>query len=346
VRWQRLCDRVLRSRLGSGEGTVSGAGLLEAASQPSTARKYINHWEAFEEFCKRSRLCALPAAPETVVRFLRVIKARGTVAARSLGNYLGPIDTIHNLAGYPSPTKTGLVHRAKRGYRRQHTAAVGGLPLVRGPLPAEVMDGFMSLWPRADAVLRNKLAGTVLAYLLFNRPGAASHMRAMDVHPTSGGLEVQVPDDKMGVLKDGERIAYTVPVLPAGWGADPVLRLVREHWRAHRTAGRAAGERLFGPVGQAAPLPLRVVGTWLRELLTLVPVRAPVGTKWSGHSLRAGAASEAHALGLRDALIRQLMGLDDIKTAYRHYIDATWAASAAAWWWFGRYVPGARPHLR
>jgi len=121
------------------------------------------------------------------------------------------------------------VHRAKRGYRCQYTAAVGGLPLVWGPLPAEVMEGCMSLWPRADPLLRNTLAGTVLAFLLFNRPGAASHMRAMDVQPTPSGLEVQVLDYKMGVMKDGERIAYTVPAFPAGWVADPVLRLVCEY---------------------------------------------------------------------------------------------------------------------
>lgn len=80
----------------------------------------------------------------------------------------------------------------------------------------------------------------------------------------------------------------------------------------------------------------------MRDLLALTAVRAPLGTKWSGHSLRAGAASEAHAIGLSDALLRQLMGLADIKTAYLHYIDATWGASTAAWTWFGRYAPRRR----
>jgi len=324
-------------------GAAAGAALLEAANQASTSRKYVNGWEAFAEFCQRAGLCALPAAPETVVRYLGLVKEMGTVAARSLANRLAPINAVHVMADYPSPSRSGLVRCAKRGYRRTYTAAVGGLPEKRGPLPAEVVASFLDLWPSADLDRRNKIAGLTLAFLLFNRPGAASHARAMDVFPTATGLEVQVPDFKMGVLKDSDRLAYTVPVAAGGWQCDRALRIVRSHWRAHRAAGRPPSERLFAPPGATTPLPLQVATSWLRDLLRLVPVRAPVGTKWSGHSLRAGAASEAHALGLSDALIRQLMGLADISTAYRHYIDATWAASSAAWRWFGRYVPTSRP---
>lgn len=280
------------------------------------------------------------------MRCLGSVRARGTVAAGSLGPYLSPIAALHALAGYPSPMSDTLVRSAKRSYRRAHTVAVGGLLEKRGPLPAEAVNCFLSLWPRAAPALRDKVAGVALAYLFFNRPGAASVMRACDVFPMARGLEVQLPDYKMGVLKDGERIAYSVPVLPGGWGSDPVLALVRDHWRAHRAAGRPAAERLSTPAGQRAPLPLQIGTTWLRELLSLYAVRAPLGTNWSGPSLRAGVASKAHALGLRDALIRQLMGLADIKKAYRHCMDATWAPTTAAWDWFGRYVPRTRPHLR
>lgn len=346
MRWRRLCDGVLSRRLGSGPGALEGARLLEAASQPSTARKYVNNWERFAAFCQEASLCALPAAPETIVRYLGSLHRGGTIAAGSLGPYLSPIAALHALAGYPSPTADALVKSARRGYRREYTAAVGGLRHKRAPLPAEVVSSFLRLWPSASGLERHKIAGVALAYLLFNRPGAASHMRACDIYPTARGLEVQVPDYKMGVLKDGERIAYTVPVAPGGWAHDAVLPLVRSHWLAHRRDGRPAAERLFAPAGQRSPLPLQIVTTWLRELLVAFPVRAPLGSTWSGHSPRAGAASEAHALGLSDALIRQLMGIADIKTAYRHYIDATWAPSAAAWDWFGRYAPRTRPHLR
>jgi len=336
----------MRHRLGAGMGAAAGARLLEAACQESTARKYISSWELFEQFCSRARLRALPAEPATVVRYLGLVRELGTVAARSLGNRLAPIKTVHLLAGYESPTDDYLVRQAKRGYRRCHTAAVGARPERRAPLPAAAVNAFLDLWPVADSSLRHKIAGTALACLLFNRPGAASHMRAADVFPSRNGLEVQVPDYKMAVLKDGDRIAYTVPVAAGGWPADRVLRIIRAHWRAHMTAGRPRNERLFAPAGTVRPLAARVVTRWMRDLMALSPVRAPLGTKWTGHSIRAGAASEAHAIGLRDALVQQLMGLSAVQTAYRYYIDATWAPSGAAWSWFGRYVPRARPHLR
>jgi len=47
------------------------------------------------------------------------------MAARSSGNRLVLIKTVHWLAGYERPTNDYLVRQAKRGYRRCHTAAVG-----------------------------------------------------------------------------------------------------------------------------------------------------------------------------------------------------------------------------
>jgi len=148
-------------------------------------------------------------------------------------------------------------------------------------------------------------------------------MRACDVFPTCLGLKVQVPIYKMAVLKDADRIAYTVPVATGSWQGDRVLRHIRAHWRAHHRAARPRNERLFAPVGTSAPLAARVVTRRLRDLMALAPMRAPLGTKWTGHSPWAGAASEAYAIGLSDALIQQLMGLSNVQTAYGYYIDAT-----------------------
>lgn len=82
--------------------------------------------------------------------------------------------------------------------------------------------------------------------------------------------------------------------------------------------GRPFGERLFALPATTVPLPARVTGTCLRRQLALVPFRPPLGTRWSGHSVRSGAATEAHAVGVDDALLRQLMGLADAETAHRH----------------------------
>lgn len=227
----------------------------------------------------RAQLTALPAAAETVVRYLGYVWSLGTVAARSLGSRLAPIAAFHVMAGYPSPTKDGLVRQATRGYRYLYTTAAGARPERRGPVPAAAVESFLDLWPTAGPELRAKIAGTDLAFLLFNRPGAASHTRALDVFPSRAGLEVQVPDYKAAVLKAADRLAYTVPVAAGGWAGDRVLQIIRSHWRAHLAAGRPRKERLFAPVGKVKPLPTRIVERWMRELLALASVRAPLGTK-------------------------------------------------------------------
>jgi len=75
-----------------------------------------------------------------------------------------------------------------------------------------------------------------------------------------------------------------------------VLRSIRAHWRAHVTAGRPRNERVFASAGTVRPLAARVVTRYMRELMALSPVRGPLGAKWTGHLIRAGAASMTHAI--------------------------------------------------
>lgn len=94
--------------------------------------------------------------------------------------------------------------------------------------------------------------------------------------------------------------------------------------------------------GLTLALLLGLVSTSLRELLRRGPTRASVGLKWWCHSLLAGAASDARALGQRDALICQIMGLYNVMSAYPHDIGATGSALSASSVCFKRYWPPAR----
>lgn len=193
----------------------------------------------------------------------------------------------------------------------------------------------------SDSSRRRECACLVLAYLMFNRPGAAANMRARDLWFTSDGFQAQVPVYKMGILKHGSRLAFNIPVADVGWGADVPLRLVRRVWTQHYRPGRAPTSHLFAPPYRSAlqPLPTQVVTTWLTRLLPLTSCTPPLGVKWTGHSPRAGAASSAYAIGLPPPLIQQLMGLSSVDTAYKHYINAQWASTPAARALFARYLP-------
>lgn len=315
---------------------------MSAKYQGSTKRNYVNAWERFDEFCDRVGARALPASPEAVVRYMASLFDKGTCAPDTVGSYLAAIRAVHRVAGLPSPTDDPLVADARVGYRRLHTDAAGELPEVRGPLPPEAVTELAAIGlDTTDPARRRECAGLVLAYLMFNRPGAAANLRARDLLLTPIGFQAQVPVYKMGVLKRGSRLAFTIPVAEGGWAADAPLHLVRRVWSRHYLAGRAAAAHLFAPLGRSAlqPLPTQVVTAWLSRLLPLTTCTPPLGVKWTGHSPRAGAASSAYAIGLPPPLIQQFMGLSSVDTAYKHYINAQGPSTPAARALFARYFP-------
>eukprot|EP00170_Pyropia_yezoensis_P008222 contig_34259_g8249 len=179
--------------------------------------RYLNAWEAFCDFCWRNGLCPLPAEPETVVRYLGVYLAGKTAQPATVANYLTAIGAVHKMAGLPSPTDDDLVHAAKLGYRRLYVTAERALPERRGPLPSAVILDVAQLGlGTSDLSLERECAGLTLSFLMCNRPGAAANLRARDVRLMENGLEVQVPTYKMGILKQGERIALRIPLAAGG----------------------------------------------------------------------------------------------------------------------------------
>lgn len=341
-RWHALADGLRAQRFGVGEGAATARLLVRAKYQPSTQRNYVNAWERFVNFCDRTCARALPASPETVVCYMASLFESKTCQPDTINSYLAAVRAVHRLAGEPSPTDDALVADAKVGCRRLHVQAEGALPAVRGPLPPEAVLQLAHVGLATTSPdLQRKCAGLVLAFLMFNRPGAAANMRAMDLRLLHGGFQAQVPVYKMGVLKRGARLAFTIPVAAGGWLADPALRLVRRVWLAHYRGGRPAAAHLFAPPGAAAlqPLPTQVVTRWLEHTLPFTTCVPPLGVKWTGHSPRAGAASAAFAVGLSPALIRQCMGLSSVETAHKHYIDAQWCSTPAARALFSRYLP-------
>lgn len=136
---------------------------------------------------------------------------RGTVASGSCLDHLAPIVTVRSLEGHTGSTSWKPVRRTWMVCRQECTAVLGGLPAVCFVPLAEVMQQAVRTWLMAEAAVQNRIAGASLAYIIFNRPGGASHMRTLDVLPRHHGPSIWVLEYKMGVLKAGERIAYLVP---------------------------------------------------------------------------------------------------------------------------------------
>ena len=324
--------------------------LLSRGYRPNTKLSYMSKCRAFLSYCAGADRDPLPATPATMVGYVLHELKRGALAPPSLVKYLSAVSSLHTLAGHDDPVKDPLVQLAVYGFRAHALDAAGGeLGLQRMPLPAafilKVCDVGLST---PDTLLRLQCAGLTLAFVLFNRPGAAACMRRRDVSFTAHGLELQVVDFKMALRTGRERLAFTVPINTMPDKQDKVAALVRLVVEQHDAAGRHPDAMLFAdpadpPAQRRFWLAARVTNVWLKRLLVLLPTPAPLGGKYQGHSLRSGAGSEAYAIGLPLPMIAEMMGHASTETTLRSYVRTRWRPSPAAWEVLGRYAPA---HLR
>ena len=92
------------------------------------------------------------------------------------------------------------------------------------------------------------------------------------------------------------------------------------------------------PEDRARP-PSTAIDSWLQECLDFLGVEAPLGEKWTGHSLRKGAASAGSARGVTLDKICFVGGWSIQSKAVWDYIDPTCPDSEAGRLFFGWLRP-------
>lgn len=113
-------------------GVVLDAALLaayEAASSPHSIRALKSDLEAFDLWCRRQGVAALPATSAQVAAYLEARAGEGARPA-SLSRYKASLAKIHQLLGLPDPTKAELVRLTLAAHRR----AVGSAQTQARPL--------------------------------------------------------------------------------------------------------------------------------------------------------------------------------------------------------------------
>jgi hypothetical protein len=92
-----------------------------------------------------------------------------------------------------------------------------------------------------------------------------------------------------------------------------------------------------------------IITEWLLLLLIDLDIPTPPGVKWTGHSLRRGGASEAHAIGVSIAVI-MAWGLWKSLASALLYIDVSVRPSSEALFFFGhllaRFTLSQAPRVR
>lgn len=249
----------------------------------STRKAYRSDFAAFQGWCAKRGVAALPAAPEAVAAFLAAEAERG-IKPSTIGRKVAALRHAHRLAGHAAPTDHEAVRAVVRGIRREKGAA----QTMKAPATSDRIIAMAAAGDGGTAAIRDR------ALLLIGFGGSLrrSELVALDVsdiQETEDGLLVTIRKSKT----DQEARGQTIAIL-RGTIADPVKALRDWLDRAGITEGA-----VFRPVSRSG----RVRQTRLtdRSVAEIVKRRAAkIGldpADFAGHSLRAGFITSAAARG-------------------------------------------------
>lgn len=300
-----------QQRAGPPDGAQPGALILpqpglasqsyaSAASAPNTRRAYRADWGDFTAWCAQAGREPLPAAPVTVADYLAAraagAGARPPLAVATLERRLVAIARAHQLAGAPSPVDE-WVRTVLKGIRRQHRAAQRRV----APVGVEVL-------VQAVAALPETLLGTRdRALLLLGFAGALRRSELVgldlaDVQFVPQGLVLTIHHSKTDQAGEG-----ALKGIPLGKHAATCPVRALQAWI--KAAGLSDGP-LFRPVDRHGQVrPKRLNGSDVAVIVKRSVAAAGFDPdQYSGHSLRAGLATAAAALGAPTYTIRRQTG--------------------------------------
>lgn len=253
---------------------------LEGAYASATLRAYGTDFSLFEDWCRASGLDALPAAPETVARFVAARAAHDLPS--TIRRRLSAIRKIHRICRLPSPIDDEEVHTA---YRR--------VVRLRGRRPAQAHGLTVELRERLLRVCAGeRLAGLrdraiiAVGYDTLCRRSELVALTVADLtRNEGGGTSVLVRRSKADPLGDG-RIAFltprTVELLDAWLGAAGI----REGPLFRSLVNGRLGDGHLDP---------GTVGRILKRAARAAGCEADLVAAISGHSMRVGGAQDMAA---------------------------------------------------
>jgi len=279
---------------------VKADAFRSASKAKATIRAYGAAWRAFCAWCAAHGVPPLPAAPGTVAGYLadRAAPAAGRpLKAASLWQHAAAIAKAHRLAGTPDPMDDEHVRDTLDGIRRQ----LGTAPVQKAALGTDQVRRLVAA-AGDDAKGARDRALVLLGYAGALRRSELVGLDAEDVRETEAGLEVFVARSKTDQHGAGRTIGIC-------YGSDPRTCPVRAV-RAWRQTSGIGGGPLFRPVDRHGSVgQARLSGPGMARILKALAGAAGLdATAISGHSLRAGHATEAARRGARGHEIRKQTG--------------------------------------
>ena len=252
------------------------ADALESVLSDNTRRVYGAQWRIFNDWCDLVGLCALPAEPLTVARYLAVRAGSGSTIA-TLRLATSAIARVHRWAGHDSPGRDRGVREALQGWGRRLakpqrqagalTADVLSVIRLTAPKPRARGRGFETAEQAAERARFDLALVAVLSDGGLRRSEAAALTWGDVQRWDDGSGRITVIRSKTDVEAQGAVVAVT----PAAMRALEALRPV----------GVASSEKVFGLSGSQIARRVKAVAR---------AAGLPDWENFSGHSGRVGMA--------------------------------------------------------
>jgi len=284
-------ERMYASQVAARLGAIDAASDEHAASlrPANTTRAYAGDWAAWVEFAAAAGLPADAATRGTLRAFTAWLWDRGAAPSTIDRRLTGVVVTLRReRRAVVNPDDTRAARELLRGYVRQ-AAEAKQAPRGRGeaaPLLLPDLRQISAACPDSLAGIRDR-ALVLLAFAIAGRRSELAGLTVRDVADDPNGLVVDV------------RVSKTRPrAVAVPFGSNPKTCPVRA-WKAWREA--ADLDDPDGPALRRIDRHGRLLGALsgqaVGDIVTRVAERAGVEVRLTGHSARAGLATEARRAG-------------------------------------------------
>jgi site-specific recombinase XerD len=306
--------------------------LARQSRAASTWRAYDSDLRHFRAWCDGRGLSAVPATPATVASYLADLET--THKPATIRRRLASISVAHQAAGLSSPTADAGVRAVVAGIRRRHGVAPRKVQAMRtqlvallvGPLKkyqrtVDLRDRALLLIGFAGALRRSELVALDVEDIVEDENGLRLRLRRSKTDQEGEGRVVGVPHGSYSA---------TCPVL--AWRAW-LRRLAPWEDEEHDYIGEPQGPAFRAVArGGHAVRPTRLSDRAVAEIIKRRALAAGLDPAlFSGHSLRAGFATEAYAQGVPELAIMR-HGRWRSAATMRGYVEegSLWNDNAAA----------------
>jgi len=256
----------------------------KSAKAPSTLRAYRSDWLQFENWCRLHRLQSLPASPDSVALYMAYLAADHTVA--TISRRLCSITAKHRTSGFPNSPASAhhlVVSETLRGIRRVLGTAQKG----KNPLLTADIRKIVAKCPKGIRGDRDKLL-ILIGFAGAFRRSELARMRVQDLTIYKDGAVVDLPRSKTDQQGKGRKVG-----IPRGKSRTTCPVRTLERWL--KVTAIKSGP-LLRPVSKTGRVLSRALDPGsIGRLVKAAAARAGLSNvqSISGHSLRAGAVSQA-----------------------------------------------------